>query len=132
MKTILQKPPGTWTVISTGLVWVLVYMLTRWLLNSNQLPEGWRIVVALAPLVPFAFFLAFAMAGLRSMDELHRRIQLEALAIAFPLAILFFMLLGLLELAISLSPEDWSYRHTWSYLPLFYFIGLAIASRRYQ
>lgn len=132
MKTILQKPPGTWTVISTGLVWVLVYMLTRWLLNSNQLPEGWRIVVALAPLVPFAFFLAFAMAGLRSLDELHRRIQLEALAIAFPLAILFFMLLGLLELAISLSPEDWSYRHTWSYLPLFYFIGLAIASRRYQ
>jgi hypothetical protein len=83
-------------------------------------------------MIPFAFFLAFIVAGIGSMDELQRRIQLEALAIAFPLAILLFMLLGLLELAISLSPEDWSYRHTWSYLPLFYFIGLAIASRRYQ
>jgi len=132
MKTILQKAPGQWAVIFTALTWILVYLLTRWLLDNDQLPDGLRIVVALAPLVPFAFFLVFVLAGLRSMDELQRRIQLEALAIAFPLAILFFMMLGLLELAIPLSPEDWSYRHTWSYLPLFYFIGLAIASRRYQ
>ena len=132
MKSILQNPPGQWTVIFTGFIWVLVYLLTRRLLDSNQLPEGWRIVVALAPMVPFAFFLAFTLAGLRSMDELHRQVQLEALGIAFPLAMLFFMLLGLLELAIPLSPEDWSYRHTWSYLPLFYFIGLAIAWRRYR
>jgi hypothetical protein len=132
MKTILKRPPGQWTVMFTGLTWVLVYLLTRRLLESDQLPEGWRILVALAPMVPFAFFLGFILVGIRSMDELQRRIQLEALAIAFPLAILLFMLLGLLQLAIPLSQEDWSYRHTWSYLPLFYFIGLAIASRRYQ
>jgi hypothetical protein len=132
MKTILQKAPGQWTVIFTAVIWVLVYLFTRSLLDNAQLPEGLRILVALAPLVPFAFFLAFILAGIRSMDELQRRIQLEALAIAFPLAILFFMLLGLLELAVPLSPDDWSYRHTWSYLPLFYFIGLAITSRRYQ
>ncbi len=132
MKAILRNPPGPWTVIFTALTWVLVYLLTRRLLENGQLLQGWRIVVALAPMVPFTFFLAFMLAGIRSMDELQRRIQLEALAIAFPLAILLFMLLGLLELAIPLSPQDWSYRHTWSYLPLFYFIGLAIASRRYQ
>jgi len=132
MKAILRNPPGPWTVIFTALTWVLVYLLTRRLLENGQLLQGWRIVVALAPMVPFTFFLAFMLAGIRSMDELQRRIQLEALAIAFPLAILLFMLLGLLELAFPLSPQDWSYRHTWSYLPLFYFIGLAIASRRYQ
>jgi hypothetical protein len=132
MKSIFEKSLSPWIVISTALIWVLVYFVTRGLLDSNLLPEGWRIVVALAPMIPFSFFLAFMLAGLRSMDELQRRIQLEALAIAFPLAILLFMLLGLLELAIPLSPEDWSYRHTWSFLPLFYFLGLAIASRRYQ
>lgn len=132
MKTILQKSPGYGVVILTGLTWVVAYLITREVLDSNQLGPGLRIVVALAPLIPFAFFLAFTLAGLRALDELHRRVQLEALAIAFPLAILFFMLLGLLELAIPLSPEDWSYRHTWSYLPLFYFIGLAIAWRRYR
>jgi hypothetical protein len=132
MKSMLQKSPSQRTVIFTGLVWVLVYLLTRRLLDRDQLAEGLRVVVALAPMIPFAFFLAFTLAGLRSMDELHRRVQLEALAVAFPLAILFFMMLGLLELAIPLSPEDWSYRHTWTYLPLFYFIGLAIAWRRYR
>lgn len=126
MKMILQKSPSQGLVISTGLTWALVYLLTRRLLDSDQLSDGWRILVALAPLVPFAFFLAFTLAGIRSLDELQRRIQLEALAIAFPLAILFFMMLGLLELAIPLASQDWSY------LPLFYFIGLAVASKRYQ
>ncbi len=132
MKRIFQKSPGPWTVMFTALTWVIVYLLTRALLDSNQLPQGWRVIVALAPMLPFAFFLLFILASIHSMDELQRRIQLEALAIAFPLAILLFMLLGLLQLAIPLSPEDWSYRHTWGYLPLLYFLGVAIASRRYQ
>jgi hypothetical protein len=132
VKAFLEKGPGQRTVIFTGLVWAFVYLLTRRLLDGGGVSEAWRVVIALAPLIPFAFFLAFTLAGLRSLDELHRRVQLEALAIAFPLAILFFMMLGLLELAIPLSREDWSYRHTWTYLPLFYFIGLAVAWRRYR
>jgi hypothetical protein len=132
MKTILEKPPGKWTVILTGFIWTLVYLLARAMLDNVQLSEGLRVVVALTPVIPFALFLVFILAGIRHMDELHRKVQLEALAIAFPLTMLLFMLLGMLELAIPLSPLDWSYRHTWSYLPLFYFIGLAIAWRRYQ
>jgi len=54
------------------------------------------------------------------------------LAFAFPMAILLLMVLGLLQLAIPLSPEDWSYRHVWSFLPLFYFAGLALAWRKYK
>jgi len=132
MKTIFQKPPNKWTVIFTGLTWAIVYFLVRRLLNNDQLTQGWSIILALVPIIPFAFFLAFMLANLRQMDELHRRVQLEALAIAFPLAMLLFMLLGLLELVIQLPPQDWSYRHTWYYLPLFYFIGLGVAWRRYQ
>jgi hypothetical protein len=30
-----------------------------------------------------------------------------------------------------LSPQDWSYRHVWFFLPLFYFVGLGIARRKY-
>jgi hypothetical protein len=132
MKTIFEKPPGKWTVILTGFTWTLVYLLARGILDNVQLSEGLRVVVALTPVIPFTLFLVFILAGIRHMDELHRQVQLEALAIAFPLAMFLFMLLGMLELAVPLSPLDWSYRHTWSYLPLFYFIGLAIAWRRYQ
>jgi len=132
MKTIFEKPPGKWTVMITGFTWTLVYLLARAVLDNVKLSDGLRVVVALTPVVPFALFLVFILAGIRHMDEFHRQVQLEALAIAFPLTMLLFMLLGMLELAIPLSPVDWSYRHTWSYLPLFYFIGLAIAWRRYQ
>jgi hypothetical protein len=98
-----------------------------------QLQPTWlRVAAALLPVVPTALFLWVFIAGIRSMDELQRRVHLEALVIAFPLAVLLLMTLGLLQLAITLPIEDWSYRHVWVYLPMFYFLGLAIAWRRYQ
>lgn len=32
----------------------------------------------------------------------------------------------------ALSQQDWSYRHVWFFLPLFYFVGLGIARWRYR
>lgn len=133
MNKLFQKLSENATVIiSTGVIWTLVYLVARWLLDTTQLPEGLRVVVALTPILPFALFLVLMIGGLRQMDELHRKVHLEALAIAFPLAMLLLMLLGLLQLAIPLSPDDWSYRHVWFFLPMFYFLGLAFTWRRYQ
>ena len=133
MNTIFQKLSQKPIVtISAALIWALVYLLARWLLDNRQLEGGLRIAVALTPILPFAIFVVLILAGIRQMDELHRRVHLEALAIAYPLAMLLLMLLGLLELVIPLSPEDWSYRHVWQYLPLLYFLGLAFTWKRYQ
>jgi hypothetical protein len=54
------------------------------------------------------------------------------LAFAFPLTLLMLMTLGLVELAIGLNPDDWSYRHVWPFVFLFYFAGLVRAKRRYE
>ena len=133
MNKLFQKLSENATVIiSTGVIWTLVYLVARWLLDTTQLPEGLRVMVALTPILPFAMFLVLMIGGIRQMDELHRKVHLEALAIAFPLAMLLLMLLGLLQLAIPLSPDDWSYRHVWFFLPMFYFLGLAFTWRRYQ
>ena len=70
--------------------------------------------------------------GARELDELEKRIQLEALAIAFVLAVLLIMTLGLMELAVTLNRDDWSYRHVWAMLPPMYFAGLVFARRRYS
>lgn len=131
MNKITQRLTGKSVAILTAATWVLVYLLARWLLDNYQLREGLRVVVALSPIVPFAFFLVLVLANIRQMDEFHRKVHLEALAIAYPLAMLLLMLLGLLELVIPLAPEDWSYRHVWQFLPLLYFIGLAFTWRRY-
>ena len=116
----------------TAAVFAASYVAATWALKGLEMSSVARIAIAISP---FPFFVAFLVAEirvLRRVDELERRIQLEALALAFPAAILLLMALALLERAIPLSPLDWSYRHVWCFLPLFYFAGLGIARRRYR
>ena len=114
------------------IIWGVFYIGALILLRKFQF-QGWlRIVVALLPILPFVFFLSMALAKIRSLDELWRRIHLEALAIAFTLAVLLLMILGLMEAAVGLSPDDWSYRHVWIFLPIFYTLGVVISIRRYK
>jgi len=133
----MDKSPSTSVrdaVLGYGslIVWAICYIGALILLREFQF-QGWvRVAVALLPIPPFVLFLSMVLAEIRSLDELWRRIHLEALVIAFPLAILLLMILGLMELATGLSPNDWSYRHVWIFLPIFYAIGLVVSVRRYK
>jgi hypothetical protein len=131
MKSFPSKLRGVVGILP-AVLWTIFYILARLALESSELAPWLRVTIALLPIPPFIFFLTFIISHIRSMDELHRRVHLEALAIAFPLTLLLVMTLGLMELAIGLSPEDWSYRHLWPYLVVFYFFGLVIAWRRYK
>ena len=90
------------------------------------------MILVLVPVIPAALFLFYFITGMKELDELQLRIQLEALAFAYPLALLMLVTLGLLEFVVKLNPNDWSYRHTWHYLVLFYFVGILMAKRRYE
>ena len=113
-----------------GLLWAAVYVAARGLLETAIEPQSLRIAIALLPVPFFVWWLWTWMKGVSQMDELERRIELEALAIAFPLAVIFLMTLGLLDVAID--PDDWSPRNVWVMMPLLYYIGLWRAKRRYQ
>ena len=111
--------------------WLLLYFGARGLLEGTAV-EGWvRVAVALMPIPVAAVTLGLMVRGARQLDELELRIQLEALATAFLLTILFLMTLGLMQRAVALKFEDWSYAHVWAMLPTLYFLGLFIARRRY-
>jgi hypothetical protein len=133
MSTVVARPQAGRT-LAVLIFWGASYIAARLALDVDlQLGPTWlRVAAALLPVIPTAVALWAIAAGLRAADELQRRVHLEALAIAYPLAILLLMTLGLLELAVGLNPEDWSYRHVWIYLPMFYFVGLFIAWRRYK
>ena len=113
-------------------VWVLLYFASRLALDRLELAPWLRVALALAPVAPFIAALWLGIGAVRGLDELERRVHLEALAIAYPLATLLLMTLGLLQRAVPLPFEDWSYAHVWIYLPLFYFVGLGFAWRRYR
>ena len=115
-----------------GLLWGAVYVVARGLLETAIEPQSLRIAIALLPVPFFVWWLWTWMKGVGRMDELERRIELEALAFAFPIAVVLLMTLGLLDLATPLNPDDWSMRHVWALMPALYFMGLWRAKRRYQ
>ena len=115
-----------------GLLWASVYLLSRGLLELTIPSAAARVAIALLPTPFFVYYVWTWMKGVGEMDELERRIELEALGFAFPAAIVFLMTIGLLDLAITLSPDDWSLHHVWLMLPLFYYVGLFRAKRRYE
>ena len=115
-----------------GVLWISVYVLSRGLLELGIASPAARVAIALLPTPFFVYYLWTWMKGVAEMDELERRIELEALGFAFPAAVVVLMTIGLLDLAAALSPDDFSLRHIWVMMPLFYYAGLWRAKRRYQ
>jgi hypothetical protein len=115
------------------LIWTVTYLACRAVLDRDGGgPASWKLIAALVPVIPTAFALWRAQVAVGELDELQRRVHLEALVIAFPLTALLLMTLGLLQLAVELPVEDWSYRHVWAALPIFYGLGLGISWSRYR
>lgn len=117
--------------LGSVVLWGVLYVVARMGLNVVERGSALAWTLALLPVPAFIAALLFIVRSVRRADELERRIQLEALAIAFPLAVVLVMVLGLLELATNLNPADWSYRHVWPMIAMFWFAGQAIARRRY-
>ncbi len=115
-----------------GLLWISVFFLSRGLLELGIASPTARVLIALLPTPFFAWYLWTWMKGVSRMDELQRRIELEALGFAFPSALLVLATLGLLDVAITLDLDDFSLRNTWLMMPMLYYIGLWLAKRRYQ
>ena len=115
-----------------GVAWFVAWIGARIVLESSSVPIWARVTAALAPAPLAGVALLTIMREARELDELEKRIQLEALAFAFVLSMLVLMTLGLMELAVTLNRDDWSYRHVWAMLPTLYFTGLVLARRRYS
>lgn len=97
---------------------------------------GWGatvgIIATIAAVLSFAWFIVEEVAALRCLDELQRRIQLEAVALGFSGFVLLLIGLGSLQRFIVLPLDAWNYRSIWPFAALFYFIGVLIAKARYR
>lgn len=119
------------TLLTRGVLWMATYAASRGLLEVVD--DRWlRVAISLAPTPVFAWFLWTWVRGVTRMDELERRIEFEALAFAFPVSIVFLATLGLLDVAVTLDPNDFSLRNVWLMMPMLYYIGLWRAKRRYR
>ena len=122
---------GGRSVFISAAVFVIAYIAALWL-STLDVPESLKIGIGVTSVLLFAVFMMAEVRMVRGLDELERRIQLEALALGFPLSVGLLMLLGLFQRFIELPEADLSIRHLWPFMVLFYALGLALARGRYR
>ena len=102
--------------------------LSIYLLGPN--PSGWRAtLVVLLPMLPAAAMCWAVVRQLRRSDELQRRMQLEALGLAFAGTALITFSYGFLELV---GWPKLSMFAVWPLMAMLWIIGGVLASRRYR
>ncbi len=119
-------------VVSYALLWAITYITSLLIIRKGDPSTAIGVVLSIVPLITFALFIYHYIKSIGVMDEVQIRIQLEAVVIAFTLGLMTLMVLGLLDLVITLDKKDWSYTNLIPFFALFYFIGLFISKRKYS
>lgn len=88
-----------------------------------------RVIVTLSPVIPAGFMCWAIVRQLRRLDEMHLRIQLEALGFAFAASALLTFSYGFLE---NVGAPHLPWLWVWPVMGLMWIVGLRIARRRYQ
>lgn len=113
-------------------IWAGSYIGSLGAMKTLELSPAVGIMLTLVPAIAFALFLYKFYRSVYFMDEVQIKIQMEAVVMAFALALFTIMTLGLIDLAVELKPEDWSYRFLVPLFVAYYFIGLFISKRKYH
>jgi len=109
---------------------ILSIIVVSWLLETQELGPALRLALALAPVAAWIFTLIAYFRLIQQLDELQRRIHLEALAFAFSgLAVSIFACEYLRKAGfISMLKPDYVLMMMMILWPL----GFVIAWRRYR
>ncbi|SMQ22994.1 hypothetical protein SAMN04488483_0703 [Pseudomonas helmanticensis] len=108
------------------LVLSLSLIASQSLLDANILL---RSLVALTPVLPAGLMCWTIVRNMRRMDEMHLRIQFEALGFAFAASALLTFSYGFLE---NVGAPHIPWTCVWPVMGLMWIVGLQIARRRYQ
>ena len=127
----IKKSSGR-KILFYGILWAVVYIVCLLIVKKFEPSKTLGFILSFIPAIAFVLFIYNFIKGVGSMDEVERRIQLEAAVWGFTLGLLLLMTLGLLDLVVSLNKEDWGYRHLVPYFIVFYFFGIFISKRKYN
>ncbi len=106
---------------------VVLVVSIRMLQHGIQGPL--RYTVALLPMLPLLLVPFVVVRSLQRMDELQKRIQLEALAFGFTASALLTFGYGFLQ-GVGLPQVNWCF--VWPVMAVCWIVGQMLASRRYR
>jgi hypothetical protein len=119
-----------WLVLGTGTLWMSAYLGARFAVESGA-PPPWATLAMLLPLPAFVLFVWVVKRALGAADELQRRIQLEALGLAFLVAVAVLMTLGLVALDPSIGYQP-KVDRLWALLPPLWGACLGAVNQHYS
>jgi len=116
-----------WSVVA-----VAAAFASRLWLKSDELTGSLRVLVTWLPLLPAALYLRTIFRWAHSLDEMQRRMQLDALC-SGTLGMLFIALaVELLRLAGSATGFSFGWEGYFAFTLFLYVGGLVMANRRYR
>jgi hypothetical protein len=147
MKNIFNRPESvqlgknySWRADMKLNAWAFVavfiaFASRSWLHHHGDEPVLLRAAIALSPLLPSLFYVSTVTHWIRGMDEMQRRIQMEACLFATVGTTFVATALSLLQ-ANALLPPRWQGGLGWegmfALVVAFYFLGNVLINRRYQ
>lgn len=123
------RPYRLW-ILGVSLSTAIAIVVCSTLLKDAGYGSGTRLALALTPVTLFVGLIGLMVKQVRRLDELQRRIQLEALAVAFPAA--GAMGLGVEYLQKAGFAEGWTIGDVWPWMFLVYVPAYLFAHRRYR
>ena len=123
-----------------SLVWLAatsaIYVVMQWSLKRHpEWSPGCRVAATLTPLLPGVFYLLSLLGSFRAMDELQRRIQLEAWVFALAGTVVVSAVLNVLN-ANGIGPANYQYGlqigGVYLSMYLFWSVGFTISKLRYR
>ncbi|HTY60902.1 MAG TPA: hypothetical protein VMG30_01470 [Acidobacteriota bacterium] len=109
-------------VLYSVIVWAAFFV-------AGHLSAPWKYVIAALPMLPALYFAILVTRTFREMDELQKKIQLEALAFGFTAAAILTLGYGFLQHA-GLPEANWVW--VWPVMGGCLIAGKLIAKRRYR
>lgn len=109
--------------------YVIVLIASILLLGGGTVTGPWATIVSLIPMLPALGVAVAVMRQLRASDELQRRIQLEALSLAFAGTALITFSYGFLE---NVGYPKLSMFYVWPLMAVLWIIGGLLSGRRFR
>ena len=115
-------------LLTAMLAYAVVCVVSVSLLQHGPSEAWWRIPLALTPMIPIFFALRAFLRFFHRIDELQKRIQLEAFALSFGATCVVTFSYGLLEYA-GFPALNWTFVP--SFMIALWGIGSVITTLRY-
>ena len=116
-------------IIPLALVTAASVIAVTWTLESRALSPAARLALAVIPVALWCSTNVVLLIGVRRADELQQRIQLDALAMAYPTAMMLGMLVEYLQKADFV--QTWTIGDVWPFMFLLYVPAYFLARWRY-